>query len=77
MSTAEDRLRALVNRELAAAGISKNAAQWRIGPPTSRHIMRMLTGERTLSLAWAERILELTGKAIDFRTIAAEENTHP
>lgn len=56
--TAEEAMRAQVRAALESAGISQAEACRRLGCST-KHLNQMLTGKKTLSLAWAERTLAL------------------
>lgn len=61
--TAERDLRAQVRAALDTAGISQAEACRQLGLST-KHMNMMLTGKATLTLEWAERIVELCGMRI-------------
>jgi len=57
---AEEALRVQVKQCLASAGISQARAAATLGM-TAKHMSQMLIGRSTLTLGWAERIVELCG----------------
>lgn len=61
--TAERDLRTQVRAALDTAGISQAEACRELGLST-KHLNQMLTGKATLTLDWAERIVELCGMRI-------------
>lgn len=61
--TAERDLRTQVRAALDTAGISQAEACRELGLST-KHMNMMLTGKATLTLEWAERIVELCGMRI-------------
>ncbi|MEU0991097.1 helix-turn-helix transcriptional regulator [Streptomyces sp. NPDC005953] len=58
MTGPQESLRAQVRAALHTAGISQAEASRQLGL-TTKHMNQMLTGRTTLTLAWAERILDL------------------
>lgn len=62
-SDAEEQLRTQVRSALIHAGISQAEAARRLGL-SHKHVNQMVTGRAPLPLAWAERLLALTGMRI-------------
>ncbi|TMR11045.1 helix-turn-helix transcriptional regulator [Nonomuraea turkmeniaca] len=61
--TLQDGLRSLLAGELRAAGLSQAEAARQLGI-TAKHMSQMLTGRAPLSLAWADEIAGLCGRAL-------------
>lgn len=61
--TAEDVLRALVRTALRNAGLSQAQAARDLDVST-KHLCQMLTGRATLTLPWAEDLLDLCGQRL-------------
>ncbi|MFE0692946.1 helix-turn-helix domain-containing protein [Streptomyces sp. NPDC058869] len=64
MTSAENALRAQVRAALATTRISQAETCRQLGLST-KHLNMMLTGKATLTLDWAERIVNLCGKRIE------------
>ena len=62
-SSAEEQLRTQVRAALIQSRISQAEAARQLGLST-KHMNQMVTGRAPLTLAWAERILALTGMQI-------------
>ncbi|MFH8336930.1 helix-turn-helix domain-containing protein [Streptomyces sp. AM6-12] len=63
MTPADEQLRSHARSALIHAHISQAEAARRLGLST-KHLNQMITGRAPLTLAWAERILALTGMHI-------------
>lgn len=59
----EDRLRAQVRTALRTAHISQASVARQLGLST-KHLCQMLTGRATLTLDWAEKVLDVCGMRI-------------
>ncbi|MCG0061689.1 helix-turn-helix domain-containing protein [Streptomyces tricolor] len=60
MTPADEQLRSHVRSALIRAQISQAEAARQLGL-SNKHLNQMITGRAPLTLAWAERILALTG----------------
>lgn len=69
---AERNLRIQVRAALAASGISQAEACRQLGLST-KHLNQMLTGKATLTLDWAERIVDLCGMRLVILALTGKE----